>query len=93
MWDFMKNLFKGIGTFFKDFLKTEAGKIVNEIGELAFSVVHSVEIAAPSKTGEEKFEEAFKMLVLILKDKKIMYTKQAVNTAIEIAVGILKDKK
>jgi len=93
MWNFVKNIFKGIGVFLKRFARTTAAQIMEDIGDIAVTTVQRVENHYPDATGKEKFEAAYNSLATILMQRGIKYTKNALNIAIEAAVAVVKEGK
>lgn len=90
MWDFIKNIFSSIGDFLKEFVRSNAGKMVEEIGDIAYDVVERIERTA--QPGDNKFELAKEALVKELRERGAEYTESILNTAIEIAVDLLKSR-
>ena len=93
MFKFIKKVFKKTKSFLSRFFALNISTMIEEIGELALRVVTAVEEKNPHMSNEEKFKEAQKMITHILFHRGYKYTKNAVNIAIEIAVGILKGNK
>jgi len=90
--DFFKNLWSGVSPFLKIFVKTTISNMVAEIGEIALETVEIVEEKKGGASGSEKFSEAYNILISRLYNRGIKYTKNAVNIAIEMAVGVMKEK-
>lgn len=88
MWNFIKNILGMLGDFLKEFIQSNAGKMVEEIGDIAYDVVERME----KKGGDNKFESAKKALINELVERGIEYTDNILNTAIEIAVSLLKER-
>jgi hypothetical protein len=80
--------FAGIGRFLFSFAKTQAGRAVEEIGDIAYDVVLRIE----RQGCENKFQCAKEALVKELGERAPMYADHILNKAIEIAHGILVDR-
>lgn len=90
MWDFFKNIFNRIGDFLKEFVRSNAGEMVEGIGDIAYAVVKQIEETA--QPGDNKFKLAKEALTKELIKRGIVYTESVLNTAIEIAVDLLKER-
>lgn len=90
--DFFKNLWTSVSPFLKIFVKTTISNMVAEIGDIALETVEIVEETKKGASGSEKFSEAYTILTSRLYNRGIKYTKNAVNIAIEMAVGVVKER-
>jgi len=93
MFSFIKSIFKGVGTFFKRFIKTAVYETVEEISEVAQTAVETVERTKKDASNEEKYKEAFNLTREVLKQRSKSYSTNAINIAIEIAVGLYKERR
>lgn len=85
--NFIKKMFSGIGDFLYEFVISNSGLLVEEIGDIAYDVVERVE---NSNTDGDKFTAAKEALISELGERSSEYAEHILNEAIEIAVGILK---
>jgi hypothetical protein len=82
------SFFAGIGRFLFSFAKTSSGKLVEEIGDIAYDVVLRVERRGCSN----KFQCAKEALIKELGERAPRYADHILNKAIEIAHGLLVDR-
>jgi hypothetical protein len=87
MWDKVKAFFAGIGRFLFSFAKSNTGRLVEEIGDIAYDVVKRVE----ARGCADKFQCAKQELVKELGERAPRYADHILNKAIEIAHGLLVD--
>ena len=67
--------------------------MVEDMGDIAVTVVKTVENQNKDMGGREKYELAYNKLVEILFQRGIKYSRNAVNVAIEMAVAVIKENK
>ena len=92
MFKFIKKIFKKAKSFLSRFFDLDVSDIVEEIGESALEVVTVVEKQNQGMSSEGKFREAQKLLTQILFQRAIKFTKNALNIALEMAVGVFKSE-
>jgi uncharacterized protein involved in cysteine biosynthesis len=85
--------FLGLGSFMARYLKTEAARMVEQIGPFAKDVAEEVERQSRGQMpGTEKFSLVKTILLEKLAKAGIAFTTSAVHSAIENAVIILQDE-
>jgi 5-bromo-4-chloroindolyl phosphate hydrolysis protein len=89
----IKSIFKGIGNFFKRFIKTNVYDAIEEMADIAEYAVETVNKTCKDKSNEYKFQEAKKLIKELIKTRKKDYKDNVINTAIEIAVAVIKEGK
>lgn len=92
MFSIIKSIFKGIGVFFKRFIKTTVYEAVEEIADIAEYAVETVNKTCVDKSGEYKFQEAKKLTKELVKTRGKSYKDNVINIAIEIAVAVIKEQ-
>jgi 5-bromo-4-chloroindolyl phosphate hydrolysis protein len=93
MFSIIKSIFKGIGSFFKRFIKTTVYDAIEEIADIAEYAVETVNKTCKDKSNEYKFQEAKKLIKELIKTREKDYKDNVINTAIEIAVALIKEGK
>lgn len=82
--------FTGIGRFLFSFVRSACGRMVEEVGDIAYDVVKRVEQTAGP--GDDKFQIAKEQLKRELRERGLQYAEHILNKAIEIAHGLLVDR-
>lgn len=92
MFSIIKSIIRGIGVFFKRFVKTAVYEAVEEIADIAEYAVETVNKTCIDKSNDYKFEEAKKLIKELIKARGKNYKDNVINTAIEIAVAVIKEQ-
>ena len=93
MFSIIKGIFKGIGSFFKRFIRTAVYDAIEEMADIAEYAVETVNKTCKDKPNDYKFREAKKLIKELIKTREKSYTDNVINTAIEIAVALMKEGK
>lgn len=90
MWKAIRLFLAGIGSFLRSFLESNSARMIEEIGDIAYEVVKRIELN--HKPGDDKFKLAQEALIQELTERGLGYTISILNTAIEIAVDLLRER-
>lgn len=93
IWEKIKNFFRTSKSlsFLKRFLRTRSAELVDEIGDIAYTVVRQVEYQAAHNGGIDKFELAKSILIQELGKRAGLYSIMIIETVIQLAVALLKE--
>ena len=93
MFSIIKSIFRGIGSFFKRFIKTTVYDAIEEMADIAEYAVEAVNKTCKDRPNDYKFQEARKLIKELIKARGKGYKDNVINTAIEIAVALIKEGK
>lgn len=84
----IKSWFGFAASLFDKFVESVFPKAINEVGEKAYEAVWQAERHA--KPGDNKFEFAYEIFIRLLGQNASKYSLYLLQTAIQVAVGVLK---